>query len=369
MEKILNSSPLKNIYYIELPATFKRNIEGIEIDSSIKLPIETDSIKNWDSTTLTWESIVSGMLKIIVYDPDHKNIEYFKNFIKSVKPNIVNELIDSGIVKSHNKEYKLAKEIFLAVIGLDPENDSNSLNLAFLYEQQAESLIRANHKEQAQEILENTGNIYSTLLNRENILTSTYFNAGYYYFKVRAFAKAEACFLSFIEFSDDHEKIIKVKELLREYKNNSNDEDQLNKAYRLILEEQEPEAITLLIKYLEFNDTIWNGWFLLGWAYRRISNFNEAKISLERAMKLNTSDSDILNELAICFLELRDFTQCKNMLENALKESPEDIRIISNLGIVQLKLGNTDKAKRFFESALVFDPDDTISKQFLEQIN
>ncbi len=61
-----------------------------------------------------------------------------------------------------------------------------------------------------------------------------------------------------------------------------------------------------MTKHLESNPDVWNAWFLLGWANRRISNFVEAELALSKALELNDSEVEIYNELAICNMELGD---------------------------------------------------------------
>ncbi len=367
---ILNKQdkPLGNIYYISIPAEFSNSIGDFKIDQSKKLPVETDGIENWNPETLTWEMIISAMLKIMAYDLDHKDIEYYRDFVKAVRPNIINELTDSGIIKSKDKKYILAEEIFLAIYGLEPQNIRNQLNLAVLYEEKADCFKINGENEKYNDLISDVKTTYLTLIDHDSVLTDVYFNAGYFFIKIREFGKAEECFKSFIEFSDDEDKIEKAKKALSDYKSISGNEDLFNSAYNAILAEDEYKCIEMMSTYLEKNPEVWNGWFLLGWAYRRISNFTEARSSLEKALELNKKDADINNELAICFMELGDYDNSQKYLEKALIINPEDVKIISNMGIIQLKQGNREKAKNFFETVLVLDPEDLIAKQYLDNI-
>lgn len=370
MENTLNNSePLKNIFYINVPESFNLNLESFVLNKKIKLPIETNGLENWKPDQLTWEQIISAMLKIMAYDQEHENINYYRNFIIAVRPNIIEELTDSAIFKSSQKEFNLAKEIFLAIKGLDPQNVRNQLNLAVLLEDEADWSKNRDDTVVYNQLLEESALIYKKLLSEDTVLTDVYFNAGYFFIKIRDFEKAEICLNSFIEYSDDNDKKTKAKQLLIEYKNILGNEDTFNNIYRLILEEKESDAISSLIEFLSTNEQIWNAWFLLGWAYRRISNFTEAISALNKAIDLNKDDTDTYNEIAICYMELGDFTNSKLSLEKALKLSPEDVKIISNMGIIEIKKGNIDEAKRYFETVLVYEPEDSIAKHYLKQIN
>lgn len=367
MNKINN--PLKDIYYIAIPKSFTIDIESFAIDSSIKLPIETNGIENWEPESLNWESIISAMLKLMAYDIENTNIEYYREFIKAVRPNIIQELTDSAIYKSSENDFILAKEIFMAINGLEPNKDRNLLNLAVLYENESDLYKRKGDKEKELESLEHSKTIYMQLLDNETVLNDTYFNGGFFFIKIRDYEKAELCLNAFIEYSDDEEKIEKARNLLSEYKNIINNEDVFGKAYNLILHEDEASAIKIINNYLTINTGIWNAWFLLGWAYRRLSNFTEAISALEKAQNLNKKDVDIQNELAICYMEQGFYDKSQKSLENALKSTPEDVKIISNMGILQIKLGKIDEAIKYFETVLVYEPDDSIAKLYLEQLN
>lgn len=362
------NNPLQDIYYISIPESFSGNFESFIVDKSIKLPIETNGIENWNPETLSWEMIISAMLKIMAYDLENPNLEYYRNFVFAVRPNIINELTDSAIFKSSEYNFSLAKEIFLAIRGLDPNNDRNILNMAVLYDNESDWFKRKGDNSKEIEFISKAKDIYLELLDKDSVLTDTYLNAGYFFIKIRDFEKAELCLNAFIEYSDDENKIIKAKKVLTEYNNILSNEDIFSSVYNLILAEKESEAIEKILEYLNDNKNIWNAWFLLGWAYRRLSSFSEAIIALNEVLNLNKKDVDTYNELAICYMETGDFTKSQKSLEKALSLNPEDVKIISNMGIVQIKMGNIETAIKYFETVLVYDEEDTIAKMYLEQL-
>ena len=101
--------PLQNIIYISLPDKTEREIEGFTINSKHLIPIEVpEGQAEWDLKDLSWEMIVSAMLKIFAYNPNHEEIEYYRNFIFAVQPNLVSELTKTGIIKAESKNFDLA---------------------------------------------------------------------------------------------------------------------------------------------------------------------------------------------------------------------------------------------------------------------
>lgn len=312
--------------------------------------------------------IISAMLKILAYDSNNKDAGYYRDFIKHLKPNIVNELTDSGIIKSRDKQFDLAEEIFLAIKGIEPDNQRNILNLAVLYEEKLDFMKVNGDLNKSPDLLSTIKEIYKSLLCRNSVLTDVYFNAGYFFIKIREFDKADECFKSFIEFSNNEEKVSQAKNTLLTYKEVINNETIFNRAYTALIEGNEHKCISLMNDFIEESSNVWNAWFLLGWAYRSISSFAEATTALNKALDLNKNEADIYNELAICYMETGNYQESQKSLEEALKLTPEDIKIISNMGIIQLKQGNTDRAKNFFETVLVMEPNDSIAKQYLDSL-
>jgi len=79
--------------------------------------------------------------------------------------------------------------------------------------------------------------------------------------------------------------------------------------------------------------------------------------------------ADLLNELAICLMELGELTESKKRLGEALRLEPENIKVISNLGIVALKSGHQDEARGFFRTVLELDPQDAIAARYLDMMS
>jgi ABC transporter substrate-binding protein (ThiB subfamily) len=106
-------SPLDKIVYISIPEDSKQVIDGFTMEPKILIPVEIpENSESWTLENLSWEMIVSAMLKIFAYDPTHKDISYYRDFINVVQPNLVAELTKTGVIKAEAKEFALAEEIF-----------------------------------------------------------------------------------------------------------------------------------------------------------------------------------------------------------------------------------------------------------------
>ena len=113
---------------------------------------------------------------------------------------------------------------------------------------------------------------------------------------------------------------------------------------------------------------MWNGWFLVGWGHRRLGRWAEGREAFLKALELGADEVDVLNELAICEMELGLLAESRGHLERALRKEPENVKIISNLGVVARKQGRNDEAAGFFRTVLDLEPDDALARDQLAEL-
>ena len=97
--------------------------------------------------------------------------------------------------------------------------------------------------------------------------------------------------------------------------------------------------------------------------------YAQGKEAFLKALEVGAPHADLLNELAICLMELGDLAESRARLLEALKIEPENTKVISNLGIVSLKAGNRDESLGFFRTVLEIDPEDRIAARYIESLN
>lgn len=361
--------PLKSIVYISVPEELATDIGDFQVDPSVLLPVETSSgPEQWEAEELTWEQVIAGMLKVLAYDRENENLDYYRNFVKAVRPEVINELTETAILKARNRDFDLAEEIFRALIGLQPDEPKGLLNLALLYEERADAYDKVGNENLKQRYLDNAFELYSDLLAFDELPSDTFFNAGHFFLKVQNFARAKELFERFIEESEEEEKIEQAREVVKKLEGQNLLDNLFKEAYDFIRLGEEQKGIERAQRFLEEHPDVWNAWFLLGWAHRRLGNYQEGREAFLKALELEEREPDLYNELAICEMELGMLTESRRRLEKALRIEPENTKIMSNLGIVSLKEGNEEEAKGFFASVLDFAPDDEIAKKYLEHL-
>jgi len=371
---------------IFLPAPSSLNEDMLKFSGSLKaeagilLPVEIEpGEKAFDPETLSWEMIISGMLRVIS-SPETITlqgrsgvppewIDYYRRFVLTVKPEIYHEFTGASIVKARNGEFDMALEINAVLEGLFPGSPGVVLNKALILENRAEALEKKGREADREnaEALE----AYETALSLEPVLPDTLFNAGFFFLRRNSFARARDCFLLYVAAGEKSEIPRDKKKRAEKIIKNLSDLDDISfqEAYDCVNSGKDQEALVKIRAFIENHPMVWNGWFLLGWTLRKLGRYSDGLDSLKKAGELGGTNCDVQNETAICLMELGDLKSARKELEQALYEEPENIKIISNLGVLALKAGKRQEADAFFRTVLELDPEDALAKRYLEIAN
>ncbi len=375
-------NPLESLIFISLPEEFKPEADDFRLDPTVQLPVQLEfgkTAQDFDIANLTWEQILAGILTILAYDKKNPNCKYYGSLLLASRPNIKQELTEAAILKIHNEDYEIAEEIFLSLHGLDPEDMANMLNMALFFDQRADSYRAANLFDDADAYDDSAYSYYKTCMEAEEIIPDAFFNAGFFFLKQKNFSRAKDSFETYVALTaglskeqigeNGDYKIQRAAEIVNDINSRNLDDELFKKAYDLISNGEEEKGLESIHSFLEKNPTVWNAWFMLGWALRRLERWEDAKGALEQAVKCEGANSDTYNELAICLTELGDYTQARKLLIHALQMEAENTKIMSNLGYVAMKEGNIEEARRYFLAVLEFTPNDRIAQEMLKSIS
>jgi tetratricopeptide (TPR) repeat protein len=315
--------------------------------------------------------IVSGMLRVItdtgvITDTEEKGewLDYYRHFVLTVRPGIMTEFTEAAILKARNDDFDLALEILATLQGLFPSSPVVTLNRALVLEERAFLLERQN-KPETEEAFRAAEAAYTEAAARYPAFTPVHFNAGFFYLGQKDFRRARECFALYVESGNDAEKKEKAESIVKDIDKNGLDDESFSNAYTLIRQGKEEEAMRHIRDFIERYPSVWNGWFILGWALRRLGRWQDGAAAFEKAVELGGGGSDTRNELAICLMESGDLKSARRELETALRDDPENVKIISNLGVLAAKDGRPEEAAGFFRIVLELDPDDEIAKNYL----
>jgi tetratricopeptide (TPR) repeat protein len=256
------------------------------------------------------------------------------------------------------------------------------LNSALFFDERAESYRRSGLEEEADACDEQAYAFYKKAMAAEPALPDAFFNAGFFYLKQHDFSRARECFETFLSLqlpedeadgkdtaSNISYKRERAREIITDISSRNLEDELFKSAFDFISMGQEEKGLEKIKEFIQKNSGVWNAWFMLGWALRRLERWSDAKAAFLQTIACGGKNTDTYNELSICYLELGEFDECRKCLTQALAMEPENTKIMSNLGFLALREGNATQARNFFLTVLEFDPDDAIAKKALADMN
>jgi len=360
------NDPLAGIGYVSVRGLEALDIGGFRLDPEILLPIELPpGSRRPEASEISWQAIISAMLKILAYRPEAEHADYYRRFILAAQPDIKEEFTRAGILKAGQGELTLSVEIFRSMAGLFPGCGRTLNNLALVYEQLEQERDHQGEREEAERYGELAFAAYKAALAAEPELAAVHLNFAHFYLRRANPQKAREHLESFLKYNTDPDKAESARLLRHRLQAAIAAEQACAEAFDAIQAGREQAAIERLAPVVREHPGLWNAWFLLGWAHRRLGRYEQGKSAFLEALRCNRRSPDLHNELAICLMELGDFAESRRHLDAALKLAPEDPKILSNLGVLALRRGDAQEARRLFEAVLERNPDDPIARRYL----
>lgn len=364
MERFRMHEALNHVIFISLPPSMGRKIGSFTIDPAIRLPVAlADDAAPTDERSITIERIVSGMLKVLAYDPEHQHARYYRDFVLAAQPDAAKELTIAAIAQQQKGNLAFAEELFLTVCHLSPQSVTY-INLATLYGHRAteDSSKGETYDLYQQKALDTLIEGLSVLGDDEALLKEI----GYFHLYQGNVEIARDYLVRYVGLAQESKEKRHTVKILKEIETKLAGEQRLMQAYDAIRMNKEEEALSLLDRYIEAYPKIWNARFLKGWALRRLERFEEAQNALIQALELESHSSDIYNELALCALEAGNEELAKGYLGTALDLDEENITFMSNLAYLHLKSGELEEARHLLEQARALDGDDPLIRRLME---
>lgn len=363
----MKKDQLKTIRYISIPENFKGEIGDFHPDPKIKLPVQLkEGKKELEIEDITIESIVAGMLIILAYEPENPYFDYYKKFVLSAQPNAPEELNAAAIAKEQQKDYEFAEQLFVTVYSLAPQSAS-CINLATLY-----TTLAANERKEKDEKAEDyyLDKALHTLVEglekfgeNEGILAEL----GSLHTYLGNLEEAEEYLTRYMKVAKEGEKKQKLKSMLKEVSFRLQSDNEIKQAYDYMMLEEESKALEVIEHFIKNNPKLWHGWFIKGWALRKLGRFDDAEKALVKCVELGEANSDIYNELSICALERGSGELAKNYLDSAIDLDEDNLTLISNKAFLHLRDEEYDEAKYWLEKARKIAPEDTQIKQMMSE--
>jgi tetratricopeptide (TPR) repeat protein len=351
-----------------------------EIDPAIPLPAEIPPGEDrLPLERLSWEMIISGMIRVITAEPEGEDANYYRMFIAAVKPGLLEEFFDAALVKAQAGDFEIAGDIAESLRAVYPHSPLAYLAGALVAEQRGDAIEAEGREQDADIVYSEAAAFYKQAVTEKPPLPAAFFNAGYFYMKRQNFSRAAGYFGDFLDYTEDDcgmdgsvsdetlaRQRQKAEAVINEITKRSLDDELFREAYDFIRIGEPDKGLAKVKIFLERHSDVWNGWFLLGWALRKLGRWSDGAAAFKKCIELGGDGADTRNEYAICLMETGDLRKARREAEHALVLNPGNIKIISNLGVIALREGNRDEAAGFFRTVLDLDPNDPVARQYFE---
>jgi len=353
-------SELSDIIFITIPESFKQDFGGFTLDPAHPLPVQiTDDRTDINPDEgIKVEAIAAGIIRLLAYRENHPSIAYYRQLLLALQPDVQNELLLAAIAKAKVKDFTFAEELFLAACHLAPQTAELYVNLSVLYGEQAKLAMDDNKAEEFDFFTQKQVSILqeglavlplSDLLLSETGLLNLYLGNEEF---------ALDFLNQYLRIAPQGEKRTTIENQVKELSEKIEDDHTLYAAFDEMQLGNEDQALRLITTFIEHKPKAWEGWFIKGWALRRLGDFQSAQAAFIRCLELGEKNADIYNELSICTLECGDKELAKTYLEIALELDESNVKLLTNLAFLHAQDEEFNQMYELYLRAKAIDPDD-----------
>lgn len=359
---------LEDIVFISMEGKKDFQIGSFQVREDIALPVYIKDNKKFSIESLTPENIVTGMIKVLIEDSDNENIDYYREFIFTVQPDIEVRLTSTAYEAEKNHHYDDALNVYKVLYSLKSDSLDHNLNIAICYDEYSQYLFSQGMNSEAEKLEDQSYQFFKKVEEFENKSDRAYYYLGRFYLARENYEKAIEFFNEFVKITDDSTRKEEVINFLKNIKDDGVTDEDYQNAVWLIQSDKEDEALNYINKFNEKYPNSWNAYFIKGWALRKMDKFPEAIAQFNEALKYNLESPDIYNELGLCYMSLEIYYKSRLNFSKALRKKPDDLSIIYNLAICSYKEGNIGEALKYCKVILEFNPKDLNAKNLIQII-
>ena len=107
-------------------------IENFQVREDVPLPVLASS-ETLSKEDITPDNIILGMFRVIRDNENDENINYYRDFIYAVKPDVDAQLTSAALEAENNGDYTEAIDIYTGLLRLNPDSSDHLLNCAVCY--------------------------------------------------------------------------------------------------------------------------------------------------------------------------------------------------------------------------------------------
>lgn len=358
-----------NIYFISMEGKTNYKIGNFAVREDIPLPVYVQDGGKLSLEKINPENIIGGMLKILMEDSQNDHLDYYRDFIFSVQPDIEARLTSGAYEAEQSEHFKDALDIFRVLLALKPNSLDANLNLAICYDEYSQSLFDKGREQEALKMEELAFDFFKIVDEFEDKPENALYYLGRFYLYRENYEKSVNYFDEFVRNTTDQERKKEVIDVLKNIRDFGVTDSDYQDAVAMIHSDNESESFGYIERYIQKFPNSWHGYYLKGLAFRKMEKFNEAIENLDKALQLNIDSSDIYNELGLCYMNLGVFHKGELNFNKALRKNPEDLIILSNLAMLYFKKGDKEEALKYCDIVIEFDPNDLYTKNLRKMID
>ena len=248
---------LKDIRFITLPE--ERKIGEVSMSGAVPLPIQFP--EGSVTEDIDFNSIVAGLIEVVAWDPENNNIDYYKQLLLELQPDVVKELNLAAIAQSNKREYEFAEELMLAVNHLSDVPESY-INLAVLYAQMTVDLHRKNRDTEADMYDDKILAILNECKEKHPDYAPTYSEISAFHMRHGDVESARDFLAKYTELEQDKKKREEAMHTLKSIEKMLSSKDQIMYAYDKMMMGCPDDALEIMDKYIASNEKSWEAFFL-----------------------------------------------------------------------------------------------------------
>ena len=353
---------LKDVQFITLPGD--RKIGDTVIKGDKPLPVQFQAGQKPED--IDFNSIVAGLIKVIAWDSENKDLDYYREILLNLQPNVAQELNLAAISKSKKKEYEFALELMLAVKNLTKAPESY-INLAVLYAQMTVELHNKGDHVKADMYDDKIIQVLNECIEAYPNYAPVYSEISAFHMRHGDIESARDNIARYVKLEKDEKKRKQAEKTLANFNKMLDSKDQIMYAYDKMMMGCADEAITAINKYLAGGEKSWEAFFIRGWAKRTLEDYDEAQKDLLESLRLQSNNAEVYNELSICAREHGDVELAKNYLQIAVDLDEDDIVYAVNLAFLHLADEEFTEARELLEKARTLDAEDPQLKFLIQE--
>ena len=353
---------MKDIRFITLPED--RDMGSVTLSKDIPLPIQFPEGSVTDDIDVN--SIVAGLIKVVAWDTENKNYEYYKKILLEIQPDVVKELNIAAIAQSKKGDFDFAEELMLAVNHLSDAPESY-INLAVLYAQMTVKLHKDGDDTRADMYDDRIIAILNECKERHEKYAATYSEISAFHMRHGDVETARDYLSRYTELETDKKKKADAQKALDNINRMLSSKDQIMYAYDKMMTGCADEALEIMNKYIAGNEKRWESFFLRGWAKRVLEDFRGAQEDLLESLRIDGKNAEVYNELSICARESGDTELAKSYLQIAVDLDGEDVIYLTNLAFLHLADGEFEESRELLEKARQIDEEDPQLKYLIDE--